>query len=151
MNEHVLSAMRKMCGTEELSDKDIKYRIVRSCIGVSIAVCVIYGAYSIPNGELVQAQKAMGESPRLVILGREEEETVAVIAETIQQADGSVLSLDDFLNTLICGACSRKCPLLAPRCRRGMAKAETQSAYYSEAVALIESGDTLRYEDLSFQ
>lgn len=152
MNEHMASALRKLFGTEELSDRDVKYRIIRSCVGVSIAVCVVYGAYSIPNGELLQAKAASGDAPRLVILGREDEETVAVIAETIQQADGSVLSLDDFLNTLICGACSRKCPLLAPRCRRGMAKAETQSAYYSEAVSLLESGDgELRYEDLSFQ
>lgn len=152
MNERMASALRKLFGTEELSDRDVKYRIIRSCVGVSIAVCVVYGAYSIPNGELLQAKAASGAAPRLVILGREDEETVAVIAETIQQADGSVLSLDDFLNTLICGACSRKCPLLAPRCRRGMAKAETQSAYYSEAVSLLESGDgELRYEDLSFQ
>lgn len=152
MSDSMMSALRKLFGTEELSDRDVKYRVIRSCVGVSIAVCVVYGAYSIPNGELLQAKAADDDAPRLVILGREDEETVAVIAETIQQSDGSVLSLDDFLNTLICGACSRKCPLLAPRCRRGMAKAETQSAYYSEAVSLLESADGgLKYEDLSFE
>lgn len=152
MNDQIVSALRKIYGTEDLSDRDVKYRIVRSCVGVSAAVCVLYGAYSIPSSELAEAQRAAAEAPRLVILGREDEETVAVIAETIQQSDGSVMSLNDYLNTLICGACSRKCPLLAPRCRRGMTKAETQTAYYSEAVSLLSSGEgELRYEDLEFE
>lgn len=152
MNSQVISALRKLCGTEELSDKDVKYRIIRSCAGIAMVVCIAYGAYSIPKNELLEVQKAAAESPRLVILGREDEETVALIAESIQQEDGSVLSLDDFLNTLICGSCSRKCPLLAPRCRRGMSKAETQTAYYSDAVELLNSSEsilgTLSFEGL---
>ncbi len=143
MNDNAILSLRKMFGTEELSEKDVKYRVVRSCVGIATAVCIVYGAYSIPQNALIEAQKAAKEAPRLVILGREEEETVALIAESIQQEDGTVLSLDDFLGMLICGACSRKCPLLAPRCRRGMSKAETQTAYYEEAIALIENADPL--------
>ena len=134
------AVLRKLLGAEELSDQDIKYQVVRSFVGIGMAVCVVYGAYSIPKSAWAESQKAAAETPRLTILGREEEETVALIAESIQQDDGTIMSLNDFLNTLICGACSRKCPLLAPRCRRGMSKAETQSAYYSDAVALLESG-----------
>lgn len=137
MEMHVL---RKLLGTEELSDKDVRLRIVRSCMGITLTVCVVYGAYSIPGGTKASLPNADAEAPRLVILGKEDEETVAIIAETIQQESGGILSLTDFLDTLICGACSRKCPLLSPRCRRGMAKAETQTEYYYEAVSLIEAG-----------
>lgn len=92
------------------------------------------------------------EAPRLVILGKEGEETVAVIAEEISQDDGSVMSLEDFLGKLICGACSRRCPLLAPRCQRGKSKAETQTAYYEQAVVLLsDEGDGISYNDLSFE
>lgn len=151
MNEHIVSALRKICGMEDLTDKDVKYRIIRSCLGISAAVCVVYGACSATESKRAALVKNAQDAPRLVILGREDEETVAVVAETIQQADGSIWSLDDYLNTLICGACSRKCPLLAPRCRRGMSKAETQSSYYSEAVTLLEQSDgELWYEDLEF-
>lgn len=143
MNKTVVCAFGKICGAEELTDRDMKYRVIRFCIGISTAVCVVYGAYSIPASEISGLQNLSEEAPRLVILGREEEETIAVIAESIQQADGTVLSLDEFLDTLICGACSRKCPLLAPRCRRGMAKAELQTEYYNEAVDMIESGELL--------
>lgn len=87
-----------------------------------MVVCIAYGAYSIPKNELLEVQKAAAESPRLVILGREDEETVALIAESIQQEDGSVLSLDDFLNTLICGSCSRKCPCWPPGAAGGCPK-----------------------------
>lgn len=128
--------------------RPLKYQIVRSCSGITAAVCILYGAYSIPHAQ-ADTYTAAAESPRLVILGREEEETVALIAESILQEDGSLLSLEDFLDTLICGACSRKCPLLAPRCRRGMSKADAQSAYYAEAVDLIQQdGKALRYKDI---
>lgn len=126
MNNHVYTA----------DGRTVKSQIVRSCVGITAAVCVLYGAYSLPRSQ-ADTHMAAAESPRLVILGREEEETVTLIAESIQQEDGSILSLEDFLGTLICGACSRKCPLLSPRCRRGMSKAEAQSAYYDEAVELI--------------
>lgn len=147
------NALPRAFGLTGLSDKDVRFRIVRSCMGITAAVCVIYGAYSVPQAALAETKKAAEETPRLVILGREEEETIALIAESIQQEDGTVLSLDAFLDTLICGACSRKCPLLAPRCRRGMSKAETQSAYYAEALELLSQDvpDGLRYEDLSFE
>lgn len=139
MKNSTVHILRKIFGTEELSEKDVKCRIVRSCMGITMAVCVIYGSYSIPAGVQRASEDTDADAPRLVILGREEEETIAVIAETIHQEDGKILSLNDFLDTLICGACSRKCPLLAPRCRRGMAKAETQTEYYHEAVAMIEA------------
>lgn len=68
MNSQVISALRKLCGTEELSDKDVKYRIIRSCAGIAMVVCIAYGAYSIPKNELLEVQKAAAESPRLVTL-----------------------------------------------------------------------------------
>lgn len=148
MNDSVILSLRKIFGTDELSDRDLKYRVVRSCVGIGMAVCIIYGAYSIPKSALADVQTAAEEAPRLVILGREEEETIALIAESIQQSDGTILTLEEFLNTLICGACSRKCPLLAPRCRRGMSKAETQTSYYSEAVEMIENND-LSFGDIT--
>ncbi|MCD7765602.1 MAG: hypothetical protein LUH53_03665, partial [Lachnospiraceae bacterium] len=66
----------------------------------------------------------------------------AVIAAEISQADGSVISLEDFLNKLICGACSRKCPLIAPRCKRGKSKAEIQTEYYEQAVELLADANS---------
>ncbi|MCD7955678.1 MAG: hypothetical protein LUG93_08005 [Lachnospiraceae bacterium] len=123
--------------SEEQKESNIRKKVICLCAGITLVVCVTYSGGAAISSHIQAMNTEEAEAPRLVILGKESEETIAVIAAEISQADGSVLSLEDFLDKLICGACSRKCPLIAPRCKRGKSKAEIQTAYYEQAVELL--------------
>ncbi|MCD7717674.1 MAG: hypothetical protein LUI39_14735 [Lachnospiraceae bacterium] len=123
--------------SEEQKESSIRKKVICLCAGITLVVCVTYSGGVAVSSHIQAMNTEEAEAPRLVILGKEDEETIAVIAEEISQADGSVISLEEFLNKLVCGACSRKCPLIAPRCKRGKSKAETQSAYYEQAVEFL--------------
>ncbi|MCD8321833.1 MAG: hypothetical protein LUC89_02985 [Oscillospiraceae bacterium] len=138
--------------SEEQKDANVKKTVLRLFSGITLAVCIAYGSGVVISSHIKAMNTEEAETPRLVILGKEDEETVAIIAEEISHDDGSVMSLEDFLSKLICGACSRRCPLLSPRCTRGKSKAETQTAYYEQAVDLLSGeGDGISYNDLSFE
>lgn len=61
----------------------------------------------------------------------EQEEHSEVIDDSSEDEDK--LSLDDYLRSLTCDGCGKRCPLISPRCGRGVQQAEeAKVAYESE-------------------
>ena len=120
-----------------ISQRSKGQKIARGFIGITGTLCVAYCAVSFIKSEAVPASVSEDDSVKLVILGQEDEEAIAIAAQEISQPDGSVMSFDDFIKGKICGSCSRRCLLTSPHCNNGRKKVEKQQNYYTEALVLL--------------
>lgn len=113
-------------------------KIVCRFFAVAIVACMAYTFLrDAISGHISHVTAAAIEEPVIVIYGLEDEAKVAKIAQEIQEDDGSIQPLDEFLGRLICGKCNRQCSLLALFCNKGETKKELQTGYYYEAVDFI--------------
>jgi hypothetical protein len=77
--------------------------------------------------------------PAITLLPSNNVHKIMEIVSEIENDDGSVMPLVDYLDNNICGACALKCALTAPRCGTGVGTAARQTDYYYEAVSVIAS------------
>lgn len=127
----------------------MKYQIVKRIFGISLAVCTIYGsvrgAYAtVMSGMYATANNTYmeSESTYTVDAAEQEEKKEAVLNDSNSEEQEEILpepepeepeiSLEEYLSSLVCGACGRKCSLLHPHCRNGKHKARSAEQQYYE-------------------
>lgn len=117
----------------------MKYNYVKTILGISLAVCTLYGsargAYTVVTGkETSYTVPASSESTyEIKSVSEERKATTESSSEAITGSDPDpepAVSLTDFLSGMRCGACGKNCSLLNPHCRNGMQKANAAKQEY---------------------
>lgn len=85
---------------------------------------------------------AVSESEEHIAAAEQEEKKEAVLNDSNSEEQEEILpesepeepeiSLEEYLSSLVCGACGRKCSLLHPHCRNGKHKARSAEQQYYE-------------------
>ena len=141
----------------------MKYQFVKKILGISLAVCTVYGsvrgAYAAVTGAYaaeavvypvqestyaasdvpdtsVSADMAAASVEKEAILPEQEPEKEAEILPDPGPEEPEV-TLEEYLSGLRCGACGRCCSLIRPHCRNGKHKAQSAEQQYYE----MYSGD----------
>ena len=118
----------------------MKYNYVKTILGISLAVCTLYGsareAYTVVTGKETSYTAPASSESRYEnkSVSEERDDTTEGSSEAITNADPDpetpAVTLNDFLSGMRCGACGKNCSLLNPRCRNGMQKANAAKQEY---------------------
>lgn len=124
----ILMAMRKLFGITQ--DSLVRKTVLR----ILAALIAIFGIKSfIDNGMEAKVFSAADAKEQETISAKSGTTAQYYASPTISAMVDDTQSLEEYLSSLICTACHRRCPLSRPACGRGVVQAQQAEAKYYAA------------------